>query len=203
MDYMQVNHKRRLIVFVPQSLAGNQELARKIYQMASQSDADILFLALIDDYNDMLAASRCMITMKAAVTSPQIMVEWKIVETNRWQQALRSIYRSGDRIVCHAEQSVRNGFMQTIPLSAFLASTWQLPVTTISGFFHPPKEWMGKWLRILGSWAGFAVILLVFTLLEIQINRGIHNAWGTILLAGFVLVEMGAFYIWNEFTSWR
>ena len=74
--------KKRLIVLLPESLAGKAELARTVHQMALQNGADVLYLTLVDDDEKNLTAAREMATMKAITADNRLVANSRLVATN-------------------------------------------------------------------------------------------------------------------------
>lgn len=193
--------KGRLIVLVPDGLAGNQELAHRIYWLAVRDRCDVLYLTLVDREEDLLAASRSMATMKAMTAGDVVAVQSKIVETGSWLTALRSTYRPGDRIVCHEEQSVKNGFLRTQPVYEFLRKAFDAPVLSLSGFYQPQRMQIRRWRDSLVLWLGFFIILAAFTILEIKLDDTVHGLTGKILFILVMVIEFGAILAWNNLRS--
>jgi hypothetical protein len=61
--------KKRLIVILPDSLAGNLELAHKIHWVALREHCDVLYITLVDNFDRYLQKSRSMATMAAVTAS--------------------------------------------------------------------------------------------------------------------------------------
>ncbi len=193
--------KKRLIVLLPESLAGKAELARTVHQMALQNGADVLYLTLVDDDEKNLTAAREMATMKAITADNRLVANSRLVATNKWLKLLRETYRVGDIVICHAEQTVRDGVFSTRPTSEFLQETLSVPVITLAGYYRPRNEHIKALLINLLTWVGFLVILTAFTLLEFSLDSAIHGATHTILLVLLVTVEFGAVLAWNNLFS--
>jgi len=193
--------KNRLIVLVPESQAGNLELAHKIFWMAIRDHCDVLYLALVDNDENSLSVSRAMATMKAMTTGDSLVVQTKLVQTAFWLKTLRALYQPGDRIVCHQEQSVKNSFLKTVPISTFLRDTLPIPITTISGFYNPQRIQVNQWMRSFIAWLGFLLILLGFTALEIRLDSLIPGVFGKVLLCIVLTIEIGVIWAWNLITD--
>lgn len=193
--------KKRLIVMVPDGLAGNLELAQKIYWLAARSGCEVTYLALVDDEDEALTITRHMATMKAVTAGNTLAVDSVVASTAHWLKTLRGIYRPGDRIVCHAEQSVKNGFLKTLPIDEFLREALETNVITISGFYHPQQIQMRRWLHGLITWVGFLAILAIFTLLEIRLDPVFHGSAGKLLLGAIFTTEVGSIWAWNNISG--
>lgn len=190
--------ENRLIVLIPDSLAGNQELAYKLYWMAVRDRCEILFLTLVDDPENQLSIMGTMSIMKAVTSGNNLVVHSILVETARWLKALREIYRPGDRIVCQEEQRVRNGFLKTVPIHEFLQSMFHAPTITVSGFYHPDQIQMHRLFHSLVTWLGFVLILGMFTVIEIRLNPALLGLPGKVLLGILFTIEIGAIWGWDS-----
>jgi hypothetical protein len=193
--------KKHLIVMVPDGLAGNLDLAQKIYWLAARSGWEVIYLALVDDEDETLTITRHMATMKAVTAGNALVVHSVVTGTAHWLKTLREIYRPGDRIVCHAEQSVKNGFLKTQPIAEFLPEVLATNVITISGFYHPQQIQMRRWFHALVTWLGFLAILAIFTLLEIKLDPVFHGFAGKLLLGAIFTVEVGSIWAWNNISG--
>lgn len=190
--------KKRLIVLVPDCLAGNPDLAHKVYWMAIRDQCEVLYLALVDNEDYMLSTVRYMAIMRAVTSGNNLVVESKLTETALWLKTLREIYHPGDRIVCHEEQFVKNGFQKMVPITDFLQSTLHVPTITISGFYHPQRVQISQWARSLAAWLGFLVILVGFTMLEIRFDYLFQSTLGKIFLCVLMAIELMAIWGWNK-----
>ncbi len=193
--------KGRLIVLVPECLVNDMDMINKIYQMATREQREVFYLALADDDARILTATRSIATLKALVSGGRISSASRVVETSHWVSALREVYRPGDVIVCHEEQQVRSGFLHTVPASEFLQTRYQVPVRIISGYYHPDRLQIGRWLSRIIFWAGLLAILAAFFFLEIQMDHAVHGITRTVLLIILLGVELVAGIAWNQMSS--
>lgn len=190
--------RNRLIVLVPDCLAGNMDLAHKVFKMANHQHCDVFYLALVDSGDTSSTVTRSMATMNAMTSGENLEVQSKIAESTLWLNTLREIYHPGDRIVCYSEQSVKNGFLKTLPVTDFLHKVLDAPVITISGVYHPQRAQVNKWLRSLAAWLGFLVILIGFSVLEVNTNLFSQTGFGQVMLCIIVALEIGAIYCWDR-----
>jgi hypothetical protein len=190
--------KNRIIVLLPESLAGNLPLAYKINGMAAHNRRDVLFLTLLEEKEQKLSVTRLMATMKAATAGDQINVAYRLVYQNDWLTVLKDTWRPGDLVVCQQEQSVKAGFLRTVPMKEYLQDKLEMPSRTLSGFYHPWNTQAKQWLLGLAFWIGCLVILAGFTLLEIQIDHVMQGLARTALLLTTVAFEVGMLSVWNR-----
>jgi len=190
--------KKRLIVLVPEGLAGSADLVKKIYWMALRDHCDVFYLALVDEEEIQLTVVRGLATMKALTANPEIAVASKIVPASRLVSALRDLHQPGDVIVCHDGQFVRDGFMRAIPIHDLLVGVIKAPTVTLTGFYHPWQQLTRRWLLGLVFWLGCLVILAAFGVLEFQVNRLVPGLTGTLLIFVLLAGEFAAFWAWNH-----
>lgn len=200
-EILQVE-KGRMIVLVPESLVPDTQMMNQIYAMARRENREVYYLALVDNEAEMLTAARTLATLKALVSGGGISAASRVVESARWLEALREIYRPGDSIVCQAEQTVRSGFFRTAPASEFLRAELQAPVRTLAGYYHPVRAQLQQWLGGLVYWAGVLAIIGAFFFLEITLDRGVHGAAHGILLLILLLAALAAGVAWNKISDY-
>lgn len=193
--------KPRLIVLLPGSLAGDMELARKVFWIAVRDHREVFYLALVDHAEQMLAVTQGMSMMKTVTAGNFLVVQSKFTQTAEWIKTLRGVYQPGDRILCLEEQAVSIGLFNSMPASLYLHQQMDAPVITISGFSHPQPVQIRSWLKSLAVWLGFLVILACFSLLEIQLDGFFHTGFGKIGLFLIVTVEIGAMWAWNQISG--
>jgi hypothetical protein len=193
--------QKRLIVILPAPLAGNLAIANKIYWLAQREQCDVLYLTLVDDYEEIMPNTRSMATM-AAVTAGNIHnVVTNMVKTSDWLVMLREISRPDDTFICQAEQSVKHGLMGTLPLGEYLRSAFPNRIMMISGYYNPAKDQLNRLASTLLFLLGIVVIFGLFTALEISLDRDLTGSMHTIMLGTVVLIEFGAVYAWNNLIS--
>jgi len=198
MEYLEIPEKKRLIVLLPESLAGNSKLAHQINWMTGLKQYDVLYLTLLEDESNPLDVSRRMATMVAATVGEPMHVSSKLVSRDNWLTALRKIYQPGDALICQAEQSVKAGFLKALSMQDYLEEALQVHVQTISGYYHPGQERVRQWLLGLLFWVVCIAILVIFSLLEIQIDRTVDGVARITLLLLTMSIEFGALIAWNR-----
>jgi len=189
METAELVQKKRLIVLLPESLAGSTLLAHKIYSMAALNHQDVLYLVLLEDKNNTLEFSRYMTTMKAATTGESLDVVYKLSNRAYWLNDLRANYQPGDVVLCQEEQTVKVGFMRTQRMQSFLEDTLRMPAATLAGFYQPRREQIRQWMFGLLFWASAIIVLAAFLLLEIKIEQATFGVWRTSLLVLAISIE--------------
>jgi len=190
--------KTRLIVLLPESLAGNLEFAQMIHRMAVKDKKDVLYLTLLDNNDNPLGVSRQVATMKAITESNLIRARSVQIPASHWFGKLQDIFRPGDIVVCHEEQVVKQGFLKTIPISDFLSSAMRMSIITVNNYYHPQRIQIKSWLLTILFWVGALVILAGFSLLEVQANMAFPGSVNKLVLAALLIVEFSMVWAWNQ-----
>ncbi|TLN27447.1 hypothetical protein FDZ74_01435 [bacterium] len=198
MEFMDFEEKKRLIVLLPESLAGSTKLAHQINWMAGLKQYDVLYLTLVEDETNPLEVSRRMATMVAATVGEPLHVSSKMIPRDGWLNALRETFQPGDSLVCQAEQSVKAGFLKAVSMQDYLQEALQIHCQTISGYYHPAQDRVRQWLLGLLFWVVCLAILIGFSLLEVQIDRAVEGVARIALLLLTVSLEFGALIAWNR-----
>jgi hypothetical protein len=99
------NLKSRLVVLLPEQLAGNLDIARKINHLAARENADVLYLVSLLKAGGSLPVIRSMVTMKALTSDGEIVVGYQLVARSNWVKTLKELYRPQDMIVAPEELS--------------------------------------------------------------------------------------------------
>lgn len=197
-SYAGLDLKKRLLVLVPEGFSDDVSLAEKVYQMALREHYDVLYLAFVEDSDNRMAVLRHMATLSALTAAESVVVKSVLIRSDDWIRKLKEYYHSGDRIVCLAGQTIRNGWSKKISVRSLVEKSLDAPIVTLASVYHPWKATSRKWLYGLVFWLGCLVILAGFSLLEIQIDRGIQGLARTALISIALVVEFGAFWVWNH-----
>ena len=99
---------KRLIVFVSMEMDQGMELARRVQWQALNQNRSVLYITLVENMDQELAADRWLAALKAATHGSTLRVDTRVAVIGEWMQALRLAYRPGDVILCHAEQEARD-----------------------------------------------------------------------------------------------
>ena len=192
---------KRLVVIITDCLVNNTDLAYAIYWMATRENLDVIYLVMVDDYQNLLPVSRNMATMRAVTSGNNLSVEVRIVETRYWVDSLRSILSTGDVIVCQEEQTVENGLFRVMTLGEYLSAHMNYPVRVLSGYARPVKNHTKKWVNDFFVLLGFLAILALFTWLQISIDQVLDGDIAKILIGFALCIEVGAIWTWYRLTN--
>lgn len=198
MEITNPSGKMRLIVLLPECLAGDTELAHHINRMANRHARDVLYFPMLEDKTDPLSVSRRMTTMTAATAGEDITVSSRWISRRNWLKTLQEVYQPGDMLVCMAEQSVKTGFMQAMSMQEYLQSVVQIPCQAVSGFYHPVHDNARQWLFPVVIWTVALAIVIGFTVMEFNIDQSLHGVTRIILLLLAVGLELGILTFWTS-----
>jgi len=195
---IETGSRKRLIVILPEYLAGNLELANKVYWMGIREHREILYLTLVDELERRLTVSRSMATMRALTTGNGMPVTAVLIETSSWMNALKGIFHPGDVIVCQDEQTVKDGLFRTLPLRDFLIESFQTTVFPLSGFYQPQKLQVKTWVREIVFWTGALILMAGFFTIDIHFARLATGMARTALGIMGIVLELGAILAWSR-----
>jgi hypothetical protein len=184
---------RRLVVLIPPLEADLTPMARRVWEIASSTGAQVKFLSLCEDAARESSLRRSLATASAMLKTGSVMAEAELVHGRDWVGAVRSRMQTGDMLVCLAEQ--RAGLLHR-PLSQILASDIPVPITILSGL-NPPAEEGSKWYSQVILWGGLVGIIIGFGLLQAGIYQD-AGKWATVLVLGSLAVEYWLIWRWNS-----
>jgi len=190
---------RRLVVLIPDVSTDESELARRIWSLASPRGLEVLYLGLCRDPYGEPRARRRLASLAAMTRDDWAHVETRLALGGDWVRAVQAAYRSGDLVVCHAEQTVSAWRLAHKPLSQVMLSALNSPVYVLSGFY-PEKspEQPNSMARIL-SWIIPVTIVAGFLWIQVRIEQLPKDWVYTTLLCISVLVEYILIAIWSHF----
>ena len=122
----------RLIVLVPDADLDYVTATRRVWELANELNTDIQFIGLYKDVARESSLRRQLATMTAMVQDGKVSAEAKVELGNNWVNVVKSNWRTGDMIVCFAEQHA--GLLYR-PLSQILQSNLEAPIYILSGLY--------------------------------------------------------------------
>lgn len=185
---------RRLIVLVPDWDVDEVEIARQVWELAVPLGLAVLFLGLCKDITEELSMHRRLATLASLTRDPRLSVETRLETGRHWVRKLKAILRSGDVIVCHAEQ--RMGIWH-IPAHKALANL-DAPIWTLEGIHPPMKSSAFAKIKEAIFWLVSIVIIVIFFWIQVSIVR-MSKDWAHNALIYFsMLSEIGLLWIWHS-----
>ena len=189
---VDIESARRLIVLVP-SETDYSAATRRIWELAKATNSHVQLLALCKDRAEEPSLRRKLVTMASLLQDGRILVEIEVSIGTNWVIAVRNHYKTGDMIVCFAEQ--RTGLLQR-PLNQILESNIQATLFVISGL-TPPRSRSNLFSQI-GSWLGFMCIIIGFGILQTKVVQLPGSSLQNIFLILSIFPEFWLIWVWNS-----
>jgi hypothetical protein len=189
---VDIESARRLIVLVP-SETDYSAATRRIWELAKSTNSHVQLLALCKDRAEEPSLRRKLVTMASLLQDGRILVEIEVSIGTNWVIAVRNHYKTGDMIVCFAEQ--RTGLLQR-PLNQILESNIQATLFVISGL-TPPRSRSNLFSQI-GSWLGFMCIIIGFGILQTKVVQLPGSSLQNIFLILSIFPEFWLIWVWNS-----
>jgi hypothetical protein len=182
----------RLVVLVPAQIDFNVATQR-IWALAQTSGMQIQLLGLSKDALEESRLRRELITMASLLRNGKICAEAQVVIGTNWVEALKPTYKTGDMIVCFAEQ--RTGLLQK-PLNQILESSFNATVYILAGLAAPNHK--SNRLARVSTWVGVVGIIAGFGILQTKIVQ-LPAGWfqNTLLILSLIL-EFWLIWVWDS-----
>jgi len=188
---------RRLVILIPHADTDETKLSQRLWSMAARHELPVLLLGLSHEASHEPHLRRRLATLAALTRDAKVQVETKVVIGRDWIQAVRSVHRLSDRVVCHAEQQLIRRGLRREPLSQLLMSTLSQPVSVLTGFYpNLPPEDISFFSRLVSLILPLA-IFAAFTGLQILIHLNTTGTAYTLLMSISVIVEYGLLGLWH------
>jgi hypothetical protein len=124
-------------------------------------------------------------------------VDTVVAHGRTWAKAIFPLWKPGDLIVCHAEQTLKVGFSKRQALHVGLVSEFHRPVYVLSGLYTETKTPRSKWLGQIPYWLILLTIIAGFFLIESRVDQA-GTGWMEKTIFGLLfLIEVGLIWIWN------
>jgi len=189
---------RRLIVLVPAGEISEQVLVHRVWQMASSSDLDVLYLALSPDADQVSYQRRRLAGLAAQTTYQHVRAGIGVSAGKNWPQMLRPTLQPGDLLVCLAGDRTP-GFFRRQALGERLAADLCMPVYQLGGLHVKPEPPSLYWLKDILAWVAAIIVIAAFFWLQVGIDRAAAKPLSTILLCLSVGAE---FYCIWKINNW-
>ena len=97
------DQKAKVLVLLPQIWAGDLDLARRVYRLASRENADVVYLVALSSPKSTLQTIREMATMTALTTGSETVARYELVGKPNWLNTIKRLYRPQDTIIAPKE----------------------------------------------------------------------------------------------------
>lgn len=192
---------RRLVVPVPDGEFDQKALAKRIWELASTSGLNVLYLSLSPGPNDLARIRRCLADLASMTNYAQVRASTKTVPGRNWAQALAEALGAGDLLVCMAEHRVAYRLLGRKPLGELIPAWFDAPVYLLEGPLTGLSRQRNKLLRETIAWLLFFAIVAVFAVAQIRIDQALAQPFSTILMILSVLFELLLVLAVNEWMA--
>ncbi|HET7011996.1 MAG TPA: hypothetical protein VFI11_14550, partial [Anaerolineales bacterium] len=188
------SHAPRLLVLVSEEDADDMELPQRIWMLADQRGAAVALLGLYSDDGAQASVRRQLVSLAAAIRDRRLAVETLTHRGSDWVQAVETLWRPGDLIVCTRRLGGERGME---PSSQLMNSRLQVPIHVFAGAQAPvpAKTGVGRWAL---TWAGNLGLLVAFFWLQVQVDRLPGAGLRVFLLVGAIAIEVCVLWVWNS-----
>ena len=196
-DLLLLPPTHRLVVLVPTGEIDEYALARRIWQFASCSGLDVLYVSLSPTPDQEFYQRRRLISLAAQSAYPHMRTDISVISEKNWSKALRQTIRSGDLLVCLAEDH-NPGILQRKAMGERLAAGLGVPVYELGDLKVIPAPPSQNWLKNVLAWIASIALMVAFFWLQDGIYRSTDRPQATILLCLSILVEVYGLWKINE-----
>ncbi len=196
-SYSDIELAHRLIVLVPDGDLDYAAATRRVWKLADDSGADILFISLYTDISRESSLRRQLVMMTAMIQDGNVEAEAKVEFGNNWVDIVKFNRQPGDMVVCFAEQ--RAGLLYR-PLNQILRSNLNISIYILYDLY-PQSPSLSPKLFLVTLWIGFMTIIGGSFLLQIRIIT-FSSDWGqSTLLIFSIIAELWLIWVWNNLFS--
>ncbi|HEX6304831.1 MAG TPA: hypothetical protein VFZ76_11620 [Anaerolineales bacterium] len=197
-DRIPVTPTRRLVVLIPDGDLDHKSLVNRIWELASTSGLNVLFLALSPGQNEVAYLRRHLADLAAMTNYGHVGASTKIIVAGNWTQAVAEILHAGDLLVCMAKHRVAYRVLGRKILGELLSSSFNVPVYLLGGLLIGTSRRRQKLIREILAWLVFLAVIAGFSSIQIWIDQGYGKPLSTILLCISVVFELLLIFIVNE-----
>lgn len=188
---------RRLLVLMPDINFNVAHLARRVVEITCLETMTVVFIANTVEKKDEYRVRRRLATLAALMHDECARVETHFTLDQNWARVLDGMYQRSDVIVCHAEQSGRNG----VSLRTELEDALQAPVYVIGELYSQKKQNGSQVVANVVKFVIPAIIFFGFLGIQIPIDRATSGAAHLVLMSFTVVVEYALLAIWATFSN--
>lgn len=194
---MNLVSTHRLIVLIPDAELGSANLPQRIWEIASSSGFDVLFLGLFSDPSHEAQLRRKLITIAAIIKDSNVCTDIMIKQGYDWVKEVKNIWQPGDVLACYAEQKI--GLLRK-PLDQVLQSNLETQIYNLSDH-QPAQKTMSNLFSGASSWLGSLAIIGSFFWVEAKIVELPKDWTHTSLLYICIFIELGLIWLWNSIST--
>lgn len=190
---------RRMIVLVPAEEIAYNELARRVWQIATSSGFQVLYLTLKPEESQAAYQRRRLAGLAAVTADQDVRVQAEVSTEKSWSLALEKSRLPGDLLVCAASHKVADDLFRRKALGEKLAESTSIPVYLLGGIKINPKPGLQHRIKEVLTWAICFAELLAFFAVQVWIDRLVGKPASTVL---FCLVFAAELYLLFKTGEW-
>jgi hypothetical protein len=194
-DHPSINPTRRIIVLVPGGELKEDELARRVWQLATRASLNILYVALSPDMEYTPYLKRRLVTLAASTTFDDVKASSMTLEGNDWARALENLIKPGDLLVSIAKESMPSRLIGRKALGEILSAAFNLPVYMLTGIDVGRLPEQSNMVKNLVAWALSIAVIVAFGVFQIGLDKLVVGPDKTILFCCSLVAE--GFLIWK------
>lgn len=188
----------RMLVLVSRLNISDADFARKIWEMASPAHMNVMYLCVVSSTDEQMQAERRLATLAAITRDAWVRVEFSVVQSNSWLETVKTLWKPGDVVVCHAESAGKRGWSEREPLDQALIRALKTPVYVLSGFAEEsPAKWKHRFL-LIPYWLSLIAIIAGSFLFQAKIYQADKGFVGTLMVLLTFVFEVGVIWFWNS-----
>ena len=170
----------------------------RIAGLAFPKNLTVLFLAVTESDRQEPAAHLRLVNLSSLLKAFSVDSETKLVSGGNWIEAVSEVWRAGDQIVCHAEQTVLDNEMKKVLLGNALSIALDVPVIVISGLYTVRESRQRTRLSELKWWGVALIIVIALCGIFIYISQTTSGWVENVLLISTFLIAILMIWFWNK-----
>jgi hypothetical protein len=180
---------RRLVVLIPESDLDENALAHRIWNLASLTGLQVLFLGLSPDEESAPFIRRRLALLASAIHQGEVRARSSVVVGVNWSRAVKKVLHLGDLVVCIEGHKVpRRGFGRW-RLGEALSADFDVPVYLLAGLQIGRSPVQLQSVRSLIAWSLSIIVLLTFGGFQVWISQNDNSTLSVWLICLTIVAE--------------
>ena len=198
-ENLPLSPTKRLIVIVPTGEIPENDLARRVWQLAKNSSLDVLYLTRTSEQGNTTYHRRRLMNLAVMTSCEEFRVHSTVISANDWVEAVKQIFRHGDVLVVLSNHMILDHLLWRRPVGQQLARLIGAPVYMLSGLKVGISQESRHTIKETLAWAISLALLAAFFVLQVGLVRSAIKPLSTILVCLTVLAEL---YLLLKVNQW-
>jgi hypothetical protein len=190
---------KRLIVIVPTGEIPENDLVRRVWQLAKNASLDVLYITRISEVIQTPYHRRRLTNLTAMTSCTDFRARSTVISAKNWVEAVKQILESGDVVVVLSNHMIFDHLLWRRPLGQQLARLIGAPVYMLSGLKVGASQEACRAMKEIQAWAISLALLVAFFGMQVGIERSATKPLSTILVCLSVLAEL---YLLVKVNQW-